>query len=88
MVRCWHCHAESPHAHWLRVVENRTPLYGPWEGWRMSGRFLIAPSNAGRIMPARVLGMLWEERARSRLTVPRSPLGDRLPPRELFGGQA
>lgn len=66
MPICWHCKAETPAAHWERVVENRTALHGDWEGWRMSGRFLIAPGKAGRIMPARLLGMLWQERARSR----------------------
>lgn len=30
----------------------------------MSGVFLIAPSKAGRIMPARLLGLLWAEKAR------------------------
>lgn len=62
MPRCWHCKAETPAAHWERVVENRTALYGPWEGWRMSGRFLIAPGKAGKILPARLLGLMWQER--------------------------
>lgn len=62
MPRCWHCKAETPAAHWSRVVENKTPLYGEWEGWRMSGRFLIAPGKAGKIVPARLLGLLWQER--------------------------
>jgi hypothetical protein len=64
MVKCWHCHQESSGAHYERVVENRTPLYGPWEGWRMSGPYLIAPGKAGRIMPARLLGILWAEKNR------------------------
>lgn len=66
MTRCWHCKAETPAAHWERVVENRTALYGAWEGWRMSGAYLIAPGKAGRILPARLLGMLWAEQSRIR----------------------
>lgn len=66
MPRCWHCKAETPAAHWERVVENRTALYADWEGWRLSGRFLIAPGKAGRIMPARLLGILWAEQAAAR----------------------
>lgn len=88
MVRCWHCHAESPHAHYQRVVENKTPLYGEWAGWRMSGRFLIAPGNAGRILPARLLGMIWEERARAAQVEKRPGRPSVIPARELFGGQA
>lgn len=28
-----------------RVVRGTTPLYGPWAGWRMAGRFLISPGR-------------------------------------------
>lgn len=92
MPRCWHCKAETPAAHWERVVENKTALHGPWEGWRLSGQYLIAPGKAGRIMPARLLGMLWEERHRSALMnvqLRRSPPHiSHLPARERFDGQA
>lgn len=90
MTTCWHCKAESPAAHYARVVENRTELHGEWSGWRMSGRFLIAPGNAGRIMPARVLGMLWEEASRIRRDKKRTlcPQAHVIPARELFRGQA
>lgn len=64
MVKCWHCKQESSAAHYARIVENRTALYGPWDGWRMSGPYLIAPGKAGKIMPARLLGILWAENAR------------------------
>lgn len=95
MPTCWHCQAETPTAHYERIVHNHTKLYGPWDGWRMAGRFLIAPGPAGRITPERLLGMLWEERARrsrvarveqSQLTPARIvPI---LPARERFDGQA
>lgn len=61
-MRCHYCKHEFTAQHYARVVENRTPLYGPWEGWRMSGAWLIAPGKAGKIMPARLLGLLWQER--------------------------
>lgn len=88
MVTCWHCKAESPRAHYARIVENKTGLYGPWTGWRMAGRFLIAPSGQ-RITPERLRGMLWEEKARA-VQILRSPASQRtvIPARELFGGQA
>ena len=102
MPTCWHCKAESPATHYARIVENRTALYGPWEGWRMAGRFLVAPDGQ-RITPERLRGMLWAEQTSARLS--RGGLlargGDReqageviskfrisLPARELFRGQA
>lgn len=63
MPRCRVCNAETPVSHYDRTVYNLTPLYGPWDGWRMAGRFLVAPGKAGRIIPERLLGMLWQERA-------------------------
>lgn len=67
MPTCWQCRAESPRAHWLRVAENKTALYGPWAGWRMAGRYLVGPAGQ-RITPERLAGMLWEERSRSRVS--------------------
>lgn len=26
-----------------RVVYGKTPLYGPWQGWRLAGRVLVSP---------------------------------------------
>lgn len=90
MVKCWHCKVESSAAHYARIVENKTALHGPWEGWRMAGRFLVAPGNAGRITPERLAGILWEERARlaqqRRRSVRIEP--SVLPAREVFRGQA
>ena len=79
--------------HALRVAENKFVIdWEDWKGWRFSGRFLIAPSNAGRILPRRLLGILWEERQRERLaafaTRPGEPPRSPLPPRELFSGSA
>lgn len=65
MPRCRHCKAETTASHYDRTVYNVTPLYGPWEGWRMAGRYLVAPGKAGRLTPERLAGMLWEEQARS-----------------------
>lgn len=67
MPTCHHCRRESNAGHYDRIVHNKTALYGPFEGWRMAGRFLVAPGKAGRITPERLLGMLWEEQARVRV---------------------
>lgn len=99
MPVCWHCKAETPASHFERVVHNHTALHAQWDGWRMAGRFLIAPGPAGRITPERLLGMLWEEKARRSTLAKNSPdwrsppaindLGGKiLPARELFRGQA
>jgi len=72
-MKCFHCKQEFSAQHYARVVENRTALYGEWEGWRMSGRFLIAPGKAGRIMPTRLLGLLWQEKAREDLARRKKP---------------
>ena len=67
-MKCWHCKAEFTREHALRVAENRFTLsWQDWDGWRFSGRYLIAPGKAGRILPARLLGLLWEEQQRSRV---------------------
>lgn len=91
MPTCWHCKAETSKDHWLRIAENKLWLYGPWDGWRMSGRFLIAPGRAGKISPERLLGMLWEERSRrGKLKAEARPTPRLLllPPRERFEGSA
>lgn len=87
MPICYHCKAESPAAHYARIVENKTALYGEWDGWRMAGRFLIAPGKAGRILPSRLLGMLWQEHHARRVSGTPPPCIV-LPARELFAGQA
>ena len=88
MPRCWHCKDESTRAHYLRVVENKHALHGPWEGWRMSGRFLIAP-NGNRITPERLAGIQWEERTRVSKNMRASRPGAAvIPARERFDGRA
>lgn len=86
---CWHCQAETTAAHYDRIVHNKLRLHAEWDGWRLAGRFLVAPNNAGKITPARLLGMLWEERARSRRIASTTPnVTAVIPARELFTGQA
>lgn len=54
MPHCFHCKAETPRDHYLRIVENKFAIsWEDWDGWRFSGRFLIAPGKAGRILPRR-----------------------------------
>lgn len=92
MPTCWHCRAELTHEHAQRIAENKFSLHWEdWDGWRFSGRFLIAPGRAGRILPQRILGMLWEERQRTHAAKPRGiqrPTVARLPARERFDGFA
>lgn len=64
MPICWHCKAESPAAHYDRTVHNKHQLHAEWAGWRMSGRFLIAPGPAGRITPEILRSLMREERKR------------------------
>ena len=58
------------------TVKNKTPLYGEWAGWRMGGRWLVAP-NEQRQLPARVLGYAWEENAGKSLTDAKRENNDR-----------
>lgn len=90
MSNCWHCHAETPYEHALRIAENKFALhYEDWQGWRFSGRFLIAPGKAGRITPQRLLGILWEEQNRMRRAKAAPPAKvHKLPARERFEGYA
>lgn len=90
MPRCWHCKAESSGEHYDRVVYGKGPLFGPWEGWRLAGRYLVGPAG-NRITPERLRGILWAEQHRIRKENAASdPKRDSvtLPARELFGGQA
>ena len=62
MPICWHCKAESSVAHYDRITHNKHALHGEWSGWRMSGRFLIAPGPIGRITPETLMRVLREQR--------------------------
>jgi len=99
MPACWHCHTEFDREHALRIAENKFILqWEEWAGWRFSGRFLIAPGKAGRILPARLLGVLWEEKQRGHVRCNNRTPGiqhrsivafpQRLPARERFDGLA
>lgn len=68
LTTCFHCNAEHPEGHYERVVHNKTALYGPWTGWRMAGRFLVAPDR-DRITPERLRGLLWHETLRPKRSV-------------------
>lgn len=58
MPRCWHCKAETPDEHYSRVVHGHQNLTCEWSGWRLRGRWLIAPDKAGRITPDRIRAIL------------------------------
>lgn len=60
MTCCSHCKAEHPDSHYERVVHNKTDLHGPWSGWRLAGRDLVAPDGQ-RLPPQRLRGLLWRE---------------------------
>ena len=64
---CFHCKVESTIAHYQRVVDNKTELHGPWAGWRMSGRHMIAPGNIGRITPELLAALLVPRNQRAHL---------------------
>lgn len=75
MPTCPHGKLESSDEHYARVIYGTGPLFGPWNGWRTAGRYLIAPTGE-RFTPGRLRGWAWrqqlEERVnRSRSTAPR-----------------
>ena len=66
MVTCFHCNQASAESEYARVVHNKTPLYGPWAGWRMAGSWLVSPDGI-RYTPERLRGMAWRQEASNRL---------------------
>jgi len=66
MPRCRHCEIETEAEHFDRVVHNKTPLHGPWAGWRMAGKDLVAPDGT-RVSPTRMRGVLFRIEAEERL---------------------
>lgn len=71
------------------MSDNHVTLTGPWAGWRLAGRDLVAPDRQ-RISPERLRGLLWREesearrdRARARKIEPKV-----IPARERFCGYA
>lgn len=78
--------------HYNRVTYNDVALHGPWEGWRLAGRNLVAPDRQ-RISPERLRGLLFRQASETRLAMlvqnRRSPPAIKhLPARERFDGQA
>lgn len=67
VITCLYCKQESTRAHWERVVQNKTPLHGPWSGWRMAGRVLVSPHRE-RITPERLAGLIWRDANEKRLS--------------------
>ena len=59
---CWPTGEQCPNAcasaHHRHVIENHVELHGPWAGWRLAGRDLVAPSGE-RIPERRLRGLLW-----------------------------
>lgn len=53
-----------------RIAHNQTTLFGPWAGWRMAGRDLVAP-DGDRISPERLRGLLWRQAAEARVAAAR-----------------
>lgn len=73
---CWPVGQTCPNpcakAHYDHVVYNHVPLAGPWSGWRLAGRYLVSPgnrTNAVRITPERLRGMMWAEKIKARAEI-------------------
>jgi hypothetical protein len=54
-----------------RVVYNRSELHGPWAGWRLAGRDLVAPDGQ-RIAPERLRGLLFRQEGERRVAAARA----------------
>jgi len=52
-------------AYGLAVLQN-ADLDGDWRGWKLRGRWLVAPCKS-RISAARLAGLLWTEQPRHAL---------------------
>lgn len=61
---CWRSGSPCPNAcaaaYYQRIVYNKTPLHGPWSGWRMAGQRLVSP-HKDWIAPHLLDRMLWRE---------------------------
>ncbi len=59
---CWPSGQPCPNScardHARHVLDNHVDLHGPWAGWRLAGRDLVAPSGE-RIPERRLRGLLW-----------------------------
>lgn len=67
---CWPAGTQCPNdcakALHERVTQNHVALTGPWAGWRLAGRDLVAPDGQ-RINPQRLLGLMWRDAQELRL---------------------
>jgi len=61
---CWpagsSCPNECAAALHERITRNHVALTGPWAGWRLAGRDLVAPDGQ-RINPQRLAGLMWRD---------------------------
>ncbi|QHQ28259.1 putative phage-related protein [Xanthomonas albilineans] len=59
---CWEvgkpCPNHCAQAHARHIIDNHVELHGPWAGWRLAGRDLVAPTGE-RIPERRLRGLLW-----------------------------
>lgn len=59
---CWNpgepCPNNCARDHHRRIIDNHVQLTGPWAGWRLAGRDLVAPTGE-RIPERRLRGLLW-----------------------------
>ncbi len=78
MPACPHCQAETPQAHFDRVVHNKTWLHGPWAGWRLAGRDLVSPDGQ-RISPTRISGLMLRQELEARRDRARARAAARAP---------
>lgn len=66
---CWPegqgCPNDCAAQHYERTIHNKTPLHGPWSGWRMAGRDLVTPDGV-RLSPERLRGLAWQQEAETR----------------------
>lgn len=49
-------------AHADHILRNHIELHGPWAGWRLAGRDLVAPTGE-RISERRLRGLIWRQDA-------------------------
>lgn len=66
---CWPegqpCPNDCAERHYQRLVFNQLELSGPWAGWRLAGRDLVAPDGQ-RISPERLRGILFRQSLEAR----------------------
>lgn len=71
---CWEPGTQCPNScasdYYRRVIDNHVALTGPWAGWRLAGRDLVAPSGE-RIPERRLRCLLWHVNAADLRDAPR-----------------